>query len=144
MKYVRGAHTFMDLPQFAAWRHGDGRRGFEVVFLSASPHRGAEGDSAAVEAGDAWTVHYAIDLDDGSVTKRARATGRSSSGHHEVELEADGKGHWRVDGRPAAHLYGCLDVDLEASCLTNAFPVHRLCLEVGQAADAPAAYVRPS
>jgi hypothetical protein len=35
-----------------------------------------------------------------------------------------------------------LDVDLEASALTNAFPVHRLGLEVGQTAQAPAAYVR--
>lgn len=33
-------------------------------------------------------------------------------------------------------------MDLEASCLTNALPVHRLALEVRQAADAPAAYVR--
>jgi hypothetical protein len=39
-------------------------------------------------------------------------------------------------------LTGCLDVDLEASACTNAFPVHRLGLEVGQAADAPAVYVR--
>jgi hypothetical protein len=43
---------------------------------------------------------------------------------------------------PAPHLDGCLDVDLEASAFTNAFPVHRLGLEVGQRADAPAAYVR--
>jgi hypothetical protein len=43
---------------------------------------------------------------------------------------------------PAGHLDGCLDVDLESSSLTNAFPVHRLGLEVGELAEAPAAYVR--
>jgi hypothetical protein len=37
---------------------------------------------------------------------------------------------------------GCLDVDLEGSAFTNAFPVHRLGLNVGEQADAPAAYVR--
>jgi hypothetical protein len=31
-----------------------------------------------------------------------------------------------VDGRAAAHLDGCLDVDLESSALTNTLPVHRL------------------
>ena len=38
---------------------------------------------------------------------------------------------------------GCLDVDLEASACTNAFPVNRLGLAAGEQADAPApAYVR--
>ena len=41
-----------------------------------------------------------------------------------------------------AQLSGCVDVDLEASACTNALPVNRLKLEVGQAADAPAVYVR--
>jgi hypothetical protein len=35
-----------------------------------------------------------------------------------------------------------MDVDLESSAMTNAFPVHRLSLRAGQAADAPAAYIR--
>ena len=69
-------------------------------------------------------------------------TGRSSTGDHEVPLEADGAGGWQVDGEPAPELAGCLDVDLEASAFTNAFPVHRLALSVGGRADAPAAYVR--
>lgn len=43
---------------------------------------------------------------------------------------------------PASGLDGCLDVDLESSSLTNALPVHRLGLEVGQGADAPAVWVR--
>ena len=57
-------------------------------------------------------------------------------------MEGDGEGRWRVDGAPAPALDGCLDVDLEASAATNAFPVGRLGLAVGAAADAPAAYVR--
>jgi hypothetical protein len=49
---------------------------------------------------------------------------------------------WTVDGARVHEVDGCRDVDLESSSLTNAFPVHRLGLEVGQGADAPAAYVR--
>jgi hypothetical protein len=59
-----------------------------------------------------------------------------------VVLESDGAGHWQIDGEPAPQLDGCLDVDLESSALTNAFPVHRLGLAIGEEADAPAAYVR--
>jgi hypothetical protein len=59
-----------------------------------------------------------------------------------VWLEGDGSGGWLVDGVVAAQLAGCLDVDLEASAFTNALPVRRLDLGVGERADAPAAYVR--
>ena len=57
-------------------------------------------------------------------------------------LEADGARHWLVDGRPARHLDGCLDVDFEASAITNAPPVRRIGLPVGAREAAPAAYVR--
>jgi hypothetical protein len=136
--------TFSDLPPFAAWQHCAGRSGFELVFLSAPPHQRAEGDTAAVEAEGAWAVHYAIEVSDAWLTSSAYVTGRSPNGTHEVGLETDGRGRWRIDGRPAAYLDGCRDVDLEASCLTNALPVRRLGLEVGQTADVPAAYVRAS
>jgi hypothetical protein len=63
-------------------------------------------------------------------------------GFEVVFLRAAGSGGWRVNGADAPHLDGCLDVDLESSACTNAFPVHRLGLQVGQEADAPAAYVR--
>ena len=59
-----------------------------------------------------------------------------------MHLEADGRGGWLVDGVAAPHLDGCLDVDLESSSLTNAFPVNRLGLAPTESADAPAAYVR--
>jgi uncharacterized protein len=127
------------LPRFAAWLHRDARSGFEVVFFDG--HH-LEGDTAAVEEGEAWAVAYKIALDHRWTTRSAHVTSRTASGRHEITVEADGAGHWRVNGHPAPHLDGCLDVDLESSALTNAFPVHRLDLEVGQAADAPAAYVR--
>ena len=130
---------FADPPRCAAWRHLDAREGFEVVFLRAGRF---EGDTAAVEEGKAWAVRYDISVDAGWATRSARVWSRASSGLRELSLEADGAGRWRVDGAPAGHLDGCLDVDLESSSLTNAFPVHRLGLAIGESADAPAAYVR--
>src|SRR5689334_19518726 len=134
---------FQTPPRFAAWRHHEARDGFEVAFVH--PHEGGyrvEGATNAVEDGEAWVVRYAIDLAADWSTRSARLEGRSARGRHALRLDADGSGRWRIDGAAAPLLDGCLDVDLESSALTNALPVHRLGLERGQHAQAPAAYVR--
>src|SRR4051812_17227140 len=102
-----------------------------------SPDR-VEGTTAAVEAGQAWAVSYDIRLAPGWLPQRARVTARAGS----RTLESDGAGRRRIDAAPALQVDGCLDVDLESSALTNALPVHRLAVEVGRQAEAPAAYVR--
>ncbi len=134
---------FASLPSTAAWQHRQGREGFEVAFFQVLDD-GCRviGSTAAAEAGSTWVVEYEIELDGRWRTRRAWITGRSVLGVSRVVLEADGLGHWLVDGTPVAHLDGCLDIDLESSALTNAFPVHRLALDVGQRAEVPAAYVR--
>ncbi len=131
------------LPQSAAWRHRGARDGFEVVFPRWNRDGvQLDGSTAAVEADEAWVVNYAIALDPSWRTRRALISGHSMSGAAELRLDADGAGGWRVNGVEAPHLDGCLDVDLESSSLTNAFPIHRLGLQVGETAQAPAAYVR--
>ena len=135
--------SFAAPPRSAAWEHREARSGFEVVFLRPDGDGcQIEGQTAAVEDGEAWAVGYAISLDRDWVTRSARVWGLARHGPARAELEAVGAGRWLVDGEPAPHLDGCLDVDLESSSLTNAFPVHHLGLEVGQEAEAPAAYVR--
>ncbi len=134
---------FADPPRCAAWRHRDARDGFEVVFVAPEGDGWRlAGDTAAVEAGEAWAVRYDIGVDAGWTTRSARVSTRGAAGQRELSLETDGAGRWRVDGAPAGHLDGCLDVDLESSTLTNAFPVHRLGPEIGGQAEVPAAYVR--
>jgi len=128
--------TFVDPPRQLAWRHQDLREGFEVVFVE--PRWTIEGATAAVEDGAAFAVQYAIDVTPDWVTRGARV----ASFGREVHLLADGDGHWHVDGAAVPALDGVFDVDLESSAFTNAFPVHRLALAVGESADAPAAWVR--
>ena len=135
--------AFQELPPFAAWRHRDARDGFEVVFLQSRPEDHLlEGHTAAVEDGEAWSVQYSIVVDASWLTQTAQVVGQSATGRRAVSLEADRAGAWRINGTPAPELDGCLDVDLESSSLTNTLPIHRLALEIGQDADAPAAYVR--
>jgi uncharacterized protein len=135
--------TFSDPPRTAAWQHRGARSGFEVVFLDKRDESyRLEGCTAAVEDGQAWAVEYAITLDRAWLTKSARVRGHSATGRHELMLVAVGGGRWTINDAAAPDLDGCLDVDLESSSLTNAFPVHRLGLQPGEEADAPAAYVR--
>ena len=109
------------LPVSAAWRHLDARAGFEVLFCE--PHAGGRrfrGFTSAVEDGVAWSVAYVIDVDAAWRTRAARITGRTHAGERTRTLDADGAGHWHVDGEPAPAVDGCLDADLEASAFTNA------------------------
>ncbi len=134
---------FVAPPPTAAWEHHDARSGFEVVYFHLLDDGvRIEGCTTAIEGGQTWAVDYAIAVDTTWTTRRARISGRSASGLRSIVLEADGAGHWVVDGEVAPHLDGCLDVDLESSAMTNALPVHRLGLPVGGRATAPAAYVR--
>jgi uncharacterized protein len=122
-----------------AWRHVGAGDGFEVAF---GRDGGFDGHVSAVEDGLAFALEYSIELRPDWTTRSARVRCRSAAGVAEVAIDADGAGGWTVDGAPAPHVAGCLDVDLEASALTNAFPVARLRLAHGAGAQAPAAYVR--
>ena len=140
---IRSAPKRVDLPATAAWRHRDARVGFEVLFPRHENDRyHLDGYVTAVEEGEPWGICYALVLDSNWATRSAHIVGRSALGEHEIQLKNDGPGSWRVDGKPISQLSGCIDVDLEASACTNALPVNRLRLKVGQAADAPAVYVR--
>jgi uncharacterized protein len=131
------------LPAAAACRLVDVHDGFEVLFArGADDGHCLDGHSTGVEEGVAWGIRYEMSLDSRWITRSARVFGRSEAGTHEVVLEGDGSGGWTLDGEPAPELAGCFDVDVEASGFTNLIPVRRLGLEVGERADAPAAYVR--
>jgi hypothetical protein len=136
--------TFRDVPASAAWQHQTARTGFEAVFLRVD--RGSivcNGSTTAVEDGLPWIVEYAVELDARWCTRKAHVRARAGTGElRETTLTSDGQGRWRVNDQAASHLEGCLDVDLESSAFTNAFPIHRLALAVGSTASAPAAYVR--
>src|SRR3712207_3202319 len=125
-------------PGTAAWQHQLARSGFEAVFMRAARDAiNCEGCTTAIEDGEAWFVEYEIELDAKWRTKRAYVRGRSGAGvERETRVTTDGRGRWRVDGLPVPLLDGCFDLDLESSALTNAFPVHRLQLAVGDRADA--------
>jgi hypothetical protein len=131
--------VFSPLPAYAAWRFVVAVDGFEVVYTGPGTLRG---HTSAVEDGRPYAVRYAIELDEQWRTRRARVSADTLDGPREVDVVSDGSGHWAVDGAPAAHLDGLVDIDLEASACTNTLPVHRLALPPGEVVRASAVYVR--
>jgi len=127
------------LPPFAAWQFVDAVNGFEVVYRD---DLGFRGHTSAVEAGQAYAVHYEISFDARWRTREVTVHNDTAGGPRSVALVSDGEGSWTVDGRSAPQLDGLYDVDLEASACTNTLPVHRLDLRQGEIVHAPAAYVR--
>src|SRR4051794_34827609 len=115
--------SFAPLPAVAAWQHRDSRAGFEVVYIEGPL---VEGYATALEEGSTWAVEYLIAVDESWSTRSLRVRSRTATAAHELLLEHDGSGAWRVNGSPEPRLDGCHDVDLEASAFTNTLPVHRL------------------
>jgi hypothetical protein len=135
--------SFQTPPATACWQHQGLRDGFEVAYFTREPAGlRVEGASCGLQDGETWVVSYHLTLDDSWRTRRVQFRTLTAAGWIESLVESDGAGHWSIDGEDVAHLGGCLDIDLEASALTNALPVHRLGLDVGESAAAPAAYVR--
>src|SRR4051812_18438190 len=131
--------SFAQLPAFAAWRFVGLVDGFEVVYITRGRLRG---HTSAVEDRQPYAVRYEIAFDERWRTREARVASDTLAGSRETVLAADGQGTWTVDGLPAPHLDGVIDVDLEASACTNMLPVHRLALAPGEVVAAPAAYVQ--
>jgi len=120
--------------------------GFEVVYFARDAPGGwrITGTTTALQDGEPAVVDYEIDVDAAWRTRSARIESRTAHGLCRRLVEGDGEGRWSVDGAAAGHLDGCLDLDLESSAMTNALPVHRLDLSLGDRADAPAVYVHLS
>jgi hypothetical protein len=133
---------FAELPAIAAWQHHDARMGFEVAaFTTCAGGYRVHGATSAADDGEVWHVEYDIVLDSDWTTRSARVGSWSAAGRRSVALDRDGAAGWSVNGERAPELDECLDVDLESSVLTNAFPVHRRCSEAGISWSAPAVYV---
>jgi hypothetical protein len=139
------AHGNLRLPPWAAWEHVEGSGGLEVVFIRTI-EQGIEfeGVRSAAPNPDTWRIDYLLSVDQHWVTRAAQITSRDGNVCRTLELESPEDGTWRLDGRTLSDADGCLDVDLETSALTNALPIRRLSLRPGEAADAPALYVRGS
>ncbi|MBF9195678.1 putative glycolipid-binding domain-containing protein [Microvirga terrestris] len=92
----------------------------------------------AREGDDRFGLSYRLKLDALWHTKRVQL--RTTSGHV-VHLESDGRGHWQENGKDRPDLQGCIDVDIQATPITNTLPIRRLDLETGESMEIRLGYI---
>lgn len=136
--------TFAPLPALATWRHVEATEGYEVLApaVAADGSVVLTGRVTAVEDGHAYAIGYRIEVDALGRTRSAAVDAWWPHGTASTSIESDGAGSWTVDGVARPDLDGIIDVDLECSACTNALPVRRLALAVGESGPASAVYVR--
>jgi hypothetical protein len=88
--------------------------------------------------GAKFGLHYRLKVDS---TWRTRILHLQTTSGHTLDLESNGQGTWTENGKPQPELQGCIDVDIQATPLTNTLPIRRLEWEAGQAVDIRLCYI---
>jgi hypothetical protein len=100
-------------------------------------------DGAAVfrHEGVPALISYRVACDAAFRTLRGTATGWVDGNAVEWHAERTADGLWTLNGEALAGLDDCVDLDFGFTPATNAFPLRRLALSVGQNADVSAAWL---
>jgi hypothetical protein len=83
-------------------------------------------------------LSYRLRLDSSWRTREARL--RTTSGQA-LRLESNGQGSWTENGRSRPDLQGCIDIDIQATPLTNTLPIRRLQWQAGESVAIRLCYV---
>lgn len=124
------------------WRRALDDQGFELMAVTrlGQSYR-FQGTAFMAEAGVPSRVDYLIHCDGAWQTRQVRV--RQVLGGDAVLLALTAtRGKWHRNGLPAPELDGCTDIDLAISPSTNALPINRLRIPLGEAREIRAAWVR--
>lgn len=100
------------------------------------------GCAAFAHASTACQLTYRIACDASWRTVSASVEGWVGSEPVRVQVEADERGRWRMNGSEIPAVGGCIDVDLNFSPSTNLLPIRRLALPIDRQATVRAAWLR--
>jgi hypothetical protein len=135
--------TATTLPRTVMWRRIMDDLSFEQATLSrVSEGYEIVGVILAAEAGTPLRIDYRLRCGLDWRTREVDIEQMLGADRRSMRLTTDGTGAWQVNGVEVPELTGCLDVDLEFSPSTNALPINRLRLKVGERAEISAAWVR--
>jgi hypothetical protein len=130
----------MGRPLVARWQDWE-HKGIEHLVLREGA-REVVVDSVVVGASDGapFALRYRIRC---SKSWRVRSAEIAMVGENrKIEIAGDGKGNWTDASRkPIPKLAGAIDIDLSATPFTNTFPIRRLKLRAGQAAEITTVYI---
>lgn len=124
------------------WRRVLDDSSFELVTVARSggSHH-ISGTALIAEAGAPSRVDYAIECGANWETRHVEIRQLLAEKVITLTLAAD-HGKWLQNGIPAPELDGCTDIDLGISPSTNALPINRLGIPVGQSRQIRAAWVQ--
>jgi hypothetical protein len=100
-----------------------------------------QGVAVFVEGKRICQLRYDVHADAAFRTTHARVTGFVGKAPVDLRIRSRRGAQWELDGKRQPRVRGCIDVDLGFTPATNLLAVRRLALRVGEAADAPAAYL---
>jgi uncharacterized protein len=87
-------------------------------------------------------LSYQISCDRGWRTQEVAVQQREGSAQASLKLAVNA-GNWsEADRGPLLEIAGCVDVDIEFTPATNALPVNRLSLAIGESGEIQAAWIR--
>ncbi|HET9847055.1 MAG TPA: putative glycolipid-binding domain-containing protein [Candidatus Dormibacteraeota bacterium] len=112
-------------------------------FILVADNSGFELNGLILQADEKipYVVRYRIQVD-ASWTTRELELELENGGSRTLRLSRSAAGHWTRDGHRLVGFDGCSDVDIEWSPSTNALPIRRLGLSVGQIAGVTATWIR--
>jgi len=87
-------------------------------------------------------LDYAIRCDAHWRTESAMVAGFVGKQKIAIEISTDAENVWKLNGERVSEVDGSIDIDLNFSPLTNALPIRRLNLTVGERATVRAAWLR--
>lgn len=99
-----------------------------------------EGTAVFAEQDNACRLDYRIACDSAWRTVSAKVSGWLGGRAIAMDIAADIKRRWFVDGVECANVQGCDDVDLSFSPATNLLPIRRLRLNIGERSVVRAAW----
>jgi len=100
-----------------------------------------EGSATFLQEGAPACLSYALDCDGAWRTREGTVRGWVGDRKLEHRVARSSGGAWTLDGRAVPELAGLVDLDLGFTPATNLLQLRRLDLRIGQAADAPVAWL---
>jgi hypothetical protein len=109
---------------FRCWRRVD-QPGLELVRIESMPDA-VTATSTLIDGGVApFSMRYVWSLDSDWRTRSLHIE-RSSVDDGSLTIEREGDADWKVDGKHAPHLSGCVELDLSATPFCNSLAIRRL------------------
>ncbi len=109
-----------------AWERADDHAGHSLARREALADGWLFHGSEVLVGEDTLACWFRVRLDAAWMTREVQVVSLSATGERRLDLVADERRVWTVDGRHDPALDGCVDVDVAATPLTNTFPIRRL------------------